>query len=69
MYKIIDPMKPQFFLNDLGRGYGALVYVLRSTLDVLDRCSRLGTFCNFLTSYSYERKERDYLYCVVPCRI
>jgi SAM-dependent methyltransferase len=135
--KIIDPKTPNFSLNDLGCGYGALVDYLRdnhvnctylgtdisqdmirvaeqryatadqarfitaeepdlladygvasgifnvrlgrtdaewfdylqSTLDVLDRTSRLGFSFNCLTSYSDEEKKRDYLYYADPCRL
>lgn len=42
---------------------------LQSTLDVLDRTSRMGFAFNCLTSYSDEDKKRDYLYYADPCRI
>ncbi len=40
---------------------------LESTLDVLDRTSRLGFAFNCLTSYSDEDKMREYLYYADPC--
>jgi SAM-dependent methyltransferase len=40
---------------------------LQSTLDVLDRTSRLGFSFNCLTSYSDEDKKREYLYYADPC--
>lgn len=42
---------------------------LKSTLDVLDRTSRLGFAFNCLTSYSDEDKKRDYLYYADPCQL
>lgn len=42
---------------------------LQSTLDVLDRTSKLGFSFNCLTSYSDEDKKRDYLYYADPCRL
>jgi len=42
---------------------------LQTTLDVLDRTSRLGFAFNCLTSYSDEDKQRDYLYYTDPCRL
>ncbi|MDL1865329.1 class I SAM-dependent methyltransferase [Betaproteobacteria bacterium PRO5] len=42
---------------------------LQSTLDVLDRTSRLGFSFNCLTSYSDGDKKRDYLYYADPCRL
>lgn len=42
---------------------------LQTTLDVLDRTSRLGFSFNCLTSYSDEDKKRDYLYYADPCRL
>lgn len=42
---------------------------LQSTLDVLDRSSRMGFAFNCLTAYSDEDKKRDYLYYADPCRI
>ncbi|OUL88681.1 class I SAM-dependent methyltransferase [Paraburkholderia hospita] len=42
---------------------------LNSTLDVLDRDSRLGFAFNCLTSYSDADKKRDYLYYSDPCTI
>jgi len=42
---------------------------LESTLDVLDRASRLGFAFNCLTSYSDEDKKRDYLFYADPCRL
>jgi SAM-dependent methyltransferase len=40
---------------------------LQSTLDVLNRTSRLGFSFNCLTSYSDEDKKREYLYYADPC--
>lgn len=40
---------------------------LESTLDVLDRTSRLGFSFNCLTAYSDADKMRDYLYYADPC--
>lgn len=42
---------------------------LQSTLDVLDRTSKLGFSFNCLTSYSDEDKKRDYLYYADPCQL
>jgi cyclopropane fatty-acyl-phospholipid synthase-like methyltransferase len=42
---------------------------LQSTLDALDRTSRLGFAFNCLTSYSDEDKKRDYLFYGDPCRL
>lgn len=42
---------------------------LQSSLDVLDRTSRLGFAFNCLTSYSDEDKKRDYLFYADPCRL
>lgn len=42
---------------------------LESTLDVLDRTSRLGFAFNCLTVYSDEEKMRDYLYYANPCQL
>ena len=42
---------------------------LQTTLDVLDRTSRLGFSFNCLTSYSDEDKKRDYLYYADPCQL
>jgi len=42
---------------------------LQTTLDVLDRTSRLGFSFNCLTYYSDEDKKRDYLYYADPCRL
>lgn len=42
---------------------------LVTTLDVLDRTSRLGFAFNCLTSYSDEDKKRNYLYYADPCRL
>ena len=42
---------------------------LNSTLDILDRASRLGFAFNCLTSYSDTEKKRDYLYYSDPCVI
>lgn len=42
---------------------------LQSTLDVLDRTSRLGFSFNCLTSYSDEDKKRDYLHYADPCQL
>ena len=40
---------------------------LETTLDTLDRTSRLGFAFNSLTSYSEKDKMRDYLYYANPC--
>lgn len=42
---------------------------MQTTLDVLDRTSRLGFSFNCLTSYSDEDKKRDYLYYTDPCQL
>ena len=42
---------------------------LHSTLDVLDRTSKLGFAFNCLTSFSDEDKKRSYLYYADPCRV
>ncbi len=42
---------------------------LQSTLDALNRTSRLGFAFNCLTSYSDEDKKRDYLFYADPCRL
>jgi hypothetical protein len=42
---------------------------LQSTLDVLNKTSRLGFAFNCLTSYSDKDKIRDYLYYADPCLI
>jgi len=42
---------------------------LQTTLDILDRTSRLGFSFNCLTSYSDEDKKRDYLYYADPCQL
>lgn len=42
---------------------------LQSTLDILDKNSRLGFSFNCLTSYSDEDKKRDYLYYADPCQL
>jgi len=42
---------------------------LESTLDVLDRTSRIGFAFNCLTSYSDKDKMRDYLYYADPCAL
>lgn len=42
---------------------------LQSTLDVLDRTSRMGFAFNCLTSYSDEDRKRNYLYYADPCQI
>lgn len=42
---------------------------LESSLDVLDRTSRLGFSFNCLTSYSDVDKKRDYLYYADPCQL
>jgi cyclopropane fatty-acyl-phospholipid synthase-like methyltransferase len=42
---------------------------LESTLDVLDRTSRVGFAFNCLTSYSDKDKMRDYLYYADPCAL
>lgn len=42
---------------------------IQTTLEVLDRTSRLGFAFNCLTSYSDEEKKRDYLYYADPCHL
>lgn len=42
---------------------------LETTLDALDRTSRLGFSFNCLTSYSDSEKMRDYLYYADPCKL
>ena len=42
---------------------------LETTLDTLDRTSRLGFAFNCLTSYSEKDKMRDYLYYANPCML
>ena len=53
----------------LGRTDSEWYDYLQSTLDVLDRTSKLGFSFNCLTSYSDEDKKRDYLYYADPCRL
>ncbi len=42
---------------------------LQSTLDILDRTSKLGFSFNCLTSFSDAEKKRDYLYYADPCKL
>lgn len=42
---------------------------LQSTLDVLDRTSKLGFSFNCLTAYSDQDNKRDYLYYADPCQL
>ena len=42
---------------------------VRTTLNVLDKTSRLGFAFNCLTSYSDNDKRRDYLYYADPCEL
>lgn len=42
---------------------------INTTLDILNRTSKLGFSFNCLTSYSDESKKRDYLYYADPCRL
>ena len=42
---------------------------VQTTLNELDRSSRLGFAFNCLTSYSDEDKKRDYLFYADPCRL
>lgn len=51
----------------LGRSNAEWHEYLESTLDILDRTSRLGFSFNCLTSYSDTEKMRDYLYYADPC--
>lgn len=51
----------------LGRSDSEWREYLETTLDVLDRSSRLGFAFNCLTSYSDQDKMRDYLYYADPC--
>lgn len=53
----------------LGRADAQWHEHLTSTLDVLDRTSRLGFAFNCLTSYSDDDKKRDYLYYADPCQL
>ncbi len=53
----------------LGRTDAEWYDYLQSTLDVLDRTSKLGFSFNCLTSYSDEDKKRDYLYYADPCQL
>lgn len=53
----------------LGRTDAEWFDYLQSTLDVLDRTSRLGFAFNCLTSYSDEDKKRSYLYYANPCQL
>lgn len=53
----------------LGRSDGEWFEYLKSTLDILDKTSRLGFSFNCLTSYSDEDKKRDYLYYADPCKL
>jgi SAM-dependent methyltransferase len=51
----------------LGRSDGEWQAYLETTLDILNRTSRLGFAFNCLTSYSDADKMRDYLYYSDPC--
>ena len=51
----------------LGRSDAEWYNYLETTLDVLDRTSRLGFAFNCLTFYSDADKMRDYLYYADPC--
>lgn len=53
----------------LGRTDSEWFDYLQTTLDVLDKTSRLGFAFNCLTSYSDQDKKRDYLYYADPCRL
>lgn len=53
----------------LGRTDDEWFCYLKTTLDALDRTSRLGFAFNCLTSYSDEDKKRDYLYYANPCKL
>lgn len=53
----------------LGRKDSEWFDYLQSTLETLDRTSRLGFSFNCLTSYSDQDKKRDYLYYADPCRL
>jgi hypothetical protein len=53
----------------LGRGDAEWRAYIESTLDVLDRSSRLGFAFNCLTSYSDADKMRDYLFYANPCAL
>lgn len=53
----------------LGRTDAEWFAYLQSTLDVLDKTSRHGFSFNCLTSYSDEKKKRDYLYYADPCML
>ena len=51
----------------LGRSDNEWQAYLETTLDILNRTSRLGFAFNCLTSYSDSDKMRDYLYYADPC--
>lgn len=51
----------------LGRSDAEWLAYLESTLDTLDRTSRIGFTFNCLTSYSDADKMHDYLYYADPC--
>ena len=53
----------------LGRSDDEWMSYLESTLDALDRMSRLGFAFNCLTSYSDLGMMRDYLYYANPCEL
>jgi SAM-dependent methyltransferase len=53
----------------LGRTDAEWFDYLQSTLDVLNRTSRLGFTFNCLTSYSDQDKKRDYLYYADPTHL
>lgn len=53
----------------LGRSDAEWFEYLESTLDTLDKTSRLGFSFNCLTSYSDEDKKRGYLYYADPCKL
>jgi SAM-dependent methyltransferase len=55
------------FTVRLGRSDEEWRSYLETTLDMLDRTSRLGFAFNCLTSYSDANKMRDYLYYADPC--
>ena len=69
MYKIIYPKKPQFFLNDLGCGYGALIYVLRSTLNVLTAPAGSVLFATFWPHTHMNVKSETIFIAQTPCRL
>jgi|SRR5688572_20302361 len=53
----------------LGRSDDEWLDYLQTTLNELDRTSRLGFAFNCLTSYSDDDKKRDYLYYADPCKL